>query len=291
MDISGTRVVITGASRGIGRELARGFAAAGADVALVARSTAPLEQLAQELDGRAYAADLTERDDLRGLIERIESDGPVDILVNNAADECIGRFTDLDADTLQFMIHLNVLAGAELARQVLPGMLARRRGHIVNISSFGGVVIPPNLATYAATKAFVTHHSVNLRFELKDTPVGVTKVELGEVVDTGMIEKGRTSREFTALMSRMYRLRLSRLISPAEITTAVLKAIEKDKASVRLPRRMTLSSLLVDAPRRLTWAVAHGLTTPPLAAPDTRSSQPSPGARRGSLQSAGRYSR
>jgi short-subunit dehydrogenase len=277
MRICGTRVLITGASRGIGRELARGFAAAGADVALVARSAAGLEELAQELGGRAYAVDLTDRDELRGLIARIEADGPVDILVNNAGDESVGSFTAMDADTLEFVIHLNVLAAAELTRQAVPGMLARKRGHIVNISSYAGVVIPPNLVTYSATKAFLTHHSVNLRFELKDTPIGVTKVELGEVAETGMLEKGRTNREFTALMERMYRLRLSRLLRPAEITPAVLRAVEENKASVRLPRRMALSSLLVDAPRRLTWGVAHGLTTPPVAAAGNRSSQPSRG--------------
>jgi uncharacterized protein len=261
MEISGSRVLVTGASRGIGRELARGFAAAGADVALVARSAAQLEALAGELDGQAYAADLT--GDLCGLVDRIEADGPIDILVNNAGDECIGRFTEMDADTLEFVIRLNVLAAAELSRQALPGMLARGRGHIVNVSSYAGVVILPQLATYAATKAFISHHSANLRFELKDTPIGVTKVELGEVADTGLLEKGRRNREFSALMERMYRWRVNRMSGTAEITTAVLRAVETNKASVRLPRRTAPISYLVDAARRSTWVLAHGLTTPP----------------------------
>ena len=261
MEISGSRVLVTGASRGIGRELARGFAAAGADVALVARSAAQLEALAGELDGQAYAADLT--GDLCGLVDRIEADGPIDILVNNAGDECIGRFTEMDADTLEFVIRLNVLAAAELSRQALPGMLARGRGHIVNVSSYAGVVILPQLATYAATKAFISHHSANLRFELKDTPIGVTKVELGEVAGTGLLEKGRRNREFSALMERMYRWRVNRMSGTDEIAAAVLRAVETNKASVRLPRRTAPISYLVDAARRSTWAVAHGLTTPP----------------------------
>src|SRR5207253_4960280 len=131
-------------------DLARGFAAAGADVALVARGATPLERLAQDTGGRAYPTDLTDGDALRGLLARVEADGPVDILVNNAADECIGRFTDMDADTLAFMIRLNALAPAELMRQALPGMLDRGRGHVVNVSSFAGIVVPPMLATYAA---------------------------------------------------------------------------------------------------------------------------------------------
>jgi uncharacterized protein len=263
MEISGSRVLVTGASRGIGRELARGFAGAGADVALVARSATELRALAGKLGGRAYVADLTDCGQLCGLVDRIEADGPIDILVNNAGDECIGRFTEMDADTLEFVIRLNVLAAAELSRHTLPGMLARGRGHIVNVSSYAGVVILPQLATYAATKAFISHHGVNLRFELKDTPIGVTKVELGEVADTGLLEKGRRNREFSALMERMYRWRVNRMSGTAEITAAVLRAVETNKASVRLPRRTAPISCLVDAARRSTWAVAHGLTTPP----------------------------
>ena len=264
MKITGTRVLVTGASRGIGRDLARGFAEAGADVALVARDADALEQLAGELGGRAYPTDLTDPDDLRGLLGRVEADGPVDILINNAGDECIGRFTDMDAATLEFILRLNALAPAELTRQALPGMLGRGRGHVVNISSFAGIVVPPMLATYAATKAFLTHHSVNLQFELKDTPIGVTKVEIGEVADTGLMEKGRTEPVLGALFDRMYRLRVSRLITPQEITAATIAAVRDERRSVRLPRRLTPTSMLADAPRRMTWLLARGLTTPPV---------------------------
>jgi short-subunit dehydrogenase len=142
-------------------------------------------------------------------------------------------------------------------------MLARGRGHVVNVSSFAGVVVPPMLATYAATKAFVTHHSVNLQFELKDTPIGVTKVEIGEVADTGLMEKGRTEPSLAAMFERMYRLRISRLITPQEITAGTLDAVRRDRGSVRLPRRLAPASLLSDLPRRMTWLTARGLTTPP----------------------------
>ncbi|MCQ4359965.1 MULTISPECIES: SDR family NAD(P)-dependent oxidoreductase [Mycobacterium] len=263
MDIRGKRVLITGASRGIGQQLARGFADAGADVALVARGSGPLEEVAARLGGRAYPCDLTNTTALRGLIARVERDGPVDILVNNAGDECIGRFNEMTAETLDFIIALNVLAGAELFRQVLPGMLARGHGHLVNVSSMAGVSLPPTLATYAATKAFVTHHTVNLAFELQDTPVGVTKVEIGEVADTGLMEKGRSSPALSALFDRMYRLKVSRLITPEEITDAVLNAVRHNKLSVRLPKRLASSSMMVDLPRRSAWLMARGLTTPP----------------------------
>ncbi|MGE4428755.1 MAG: SDR family NAD(P)-dependent oxidoreductase [Solirubrobacteraceae bacterium] len=262
MQIERRRVLITGASRGIGRDLARGFARAGADVALVARGAEALQELAAEIGGRSYPTDLTDRDAVRGLLARVEVDGPVDILVNNAGDECIGRFTDMDADTLEFIVRLNALATAELTRQALPGMIDRGRGHIVNISSYAGIVVPPLLATYAATKAFVSHHSVNLQFELKDTPIGVTRVEIGEVDDTGLMEKGRTAPELAGMFDRMYRLRASRLIRCEEITAATLDAVRNDKWSVRLPRRLSLASYLADVPRRMAWVFGRGLVEP-----------------------------
>lgn len=259
MHIAGKRALITGASRGIGADIARGLAGAGAEVALVARGKDELASLAAELGGRAYPTDLTDRSALRALIDRVENDGPIDILVNNAGDEKIGPFDRLDADTLEFIVALNVLAAAELQRQAVPRMLARGCGHIVNVSSYAGVICPPNLATYAGTKAFITHHTSNLAEEFRDTPVRFTKVEIGEVSDTGLMDKGRTDPVFTALLQRLYRLRASRLISPAEITTAVIKAIEEERGSVRLPRRVSGSSYLVDAPRHLTHLLARDL--------------------------------
>lgn len=259
MKIAGSRALITGASRGIGAEIARGLAAGGADVALVARDSAELRSLAGELRGHAYPTDLTDRNALRGLLDKIEVDGPIDILVNNAGDEKIGQFSLMEADTLEFIIRLNVLAVAELQRQAVPRMLERGRGHIVNISSFAGVICPPNLATYAATKAFITHHTVNLAEELRHTPVNFTKVEIGEVAETGLMDKGRTDPTFAALVGRLYKLRLSRLITPQEITERTLNAIEHERGSVRLPRRIGGSSYLADAPRALSNLAARDL--------------------------------
>jgi uncharacterized protein len=259
MHIAGKRVLVTGASRGIGAEIARGLSRAGAEVAVVARGAEGLDKLARDVGGIAYPSDLTDQTCLRSLLDRVESDGPVDVLVNNAGDEKIGGFDRMDAEALEFVVRLNVLAVAELARQAVPRMLARGRGHIVNISSFAGVVCPPSLATYSATKAFITHHTVNLAEEFRHTPVRFTKVEIGEVADTGLMEKGRTDPAFTAMVQRFYRLKMSRIISPAEITTAVIGAIENDRLSVRLPHRMSLSSYLADAPRHLTNILARDL--------------------------------
>ncbi|MBV8237088.1 MAG: SDR family NAD(P)-dependent oxidoreductase, partial [Acidimicrobiia bacterium] len=93
MELAGKRVLITGASRGIGQALAERFTAAGARVALVARSEGPLKELADRLGGTAHPADLGDREQVVGLVDRVEGDGgPVDILVNNAGVDLTGSF-------------------------------------------------------------------------------------------------------------------------------------------------------------------------------------------------------
>src|SRR4051794_22293598 len=135
MDVKGKRVVVTGASRGIGEALARRFAGHGARVVLVARSAEQLQSLAHDLSGVAVAADLTDAAALRGLIGRIEdSNGPIDVLVNNAGIDMSGAFTSTTAAELDTVVRLNLLAPMELCRQLVPRMLERGRGHIVNVS-------------------------------------------------------------------------------------------------------------------------------------------------------------
>src|SRR5215208_84424 len=154
MELTGSRVLITGASRGIGEALARRFAASGARVALVARTEPAIKDLAAELGGTAHPADLADRDEVRGLVARVEGDGgPIDVLVNNAGVEQAGSFDRQSAEEVERTFQVNLLTPAELSRQVLPGMLRRGRGHIVNVSSLAGTAIFPGLVAYSSTKA------------------------------------------------------------------------------------------------------------------------------------------
>src|SRR3954451_922860 len=146
MELSGTRVLITGASRGIGEALARRFATAGARVALVARSEEPLERLAGDTGGAAFPADLNDPAAVRALIGRVEADGgPVDVLVNNAGIDLAGWLPGTDPVDLERLYQVNLVAPAVLCRQVIPGMLQRGRGHIVNVSSLSRVAAFPGL--------------------------------------------------------------------------------------------------------------------------------------------------
>src|SRR5438270_10770337 len=121
MELAGKRVLITGASRGIGQALAERFTAAGARVALVARSEAPLKELADRLGGTAHPADLADRNQLDGLVDRIEADGgPVDVLVNNAGSDRAGFPATTSADAVASLYRLTLPAPVDLSRSVLP---------------------------------------------------------------------------------------------------------------------------------------------------------------------------
>ena len=121
MDVRGKRVLITGASRGIGESMAQAFADAGARVALVARNKDVIERLAEKLGGSAHYADLSDANQVSGLIERLEADGgPIDVLVNNAGVESTASLWDAPDDELQRVTQVNYLTPAELCRQAIP---------------------------------------------------------------------------------------------------------------------------------------------------------------------------
>src|SRR3954462_3526623 len=189
MELEGSRVLITGASRGIGEAMARRFAARGARVALVARTEPAIKDLAAELDGTAHPADLSDPHDVRGLIERIEGDGgPIDVLVNNAGIDELGRFDRKSAEDVERAFRVNLVSPAELCRQAIPGMLERGRGHIVNVSSLAGTAVFPGLVAYSSTKAGLSQLTAGLRAELRGTPLRTTLVELGPI-PTDMLDR------------------------------------------------------------------------------------------------------
>ena len=171
-------VLITGASGGIGAELARVFAENGYDLALAARGLGPLEQLAQELrdrhgvTARVVRADLSEP----GAAARLWREaGNIDVLVNNAGVGLYGPLADQEPEALTRMLQLNVVALSDLTRLALPAMLQRKAGGILNVASVvayqpGG----PRMAAYYASKAFVLSFSKGLARELAGTGVTVT---------------------------------------------------------------------------------------------------------------------
>jgi 3-hydroxy acid dehydrogenase/malonic semialdehyde reductase len=178
-------VLISGASAGIGQATARRFHQAGATVLLLARRLDRLHSLVDELGSRAHAFELDVTDG--AAVESFFAQLPaplqaITILVNNAG-AAYGLETSQEANfsSWQAMVDLNVTALLRLTHAVLPGMVARRRGHIINLGSVAGTYPYPGGNVYGATKAFVEQFSLNLRCDLHGHNVRVTSVEPGLV--------------------------------------------------------------------------------------------------------------
>lgn len=259
MQVRGSRVLITGASRGIGAKTARRFAEAGATVALAARSAAPIEALADELDGAAYPVDLADPAQVAGFIERVESDGPLDVLVNNAGVEDVDLLVDTDEDSIDQLLSLNVATPFKLARQVLPGMIERGSGHIVQVSSMAAVGPIPAMVPYTASKAALTHGTASLELELRGTGVSLTTVHIG-IVGTEMGETVSEAEVLEPYFARLERLGSKQVIDPDAVAEAMVAAVEKNRRWVVLPRVAAGMSAMNDAPRRVTGALLRGIT-------------------------------
>jgi short-subunit dehydrogenase len=247
MKLSGRRVLLTGASRGIGAALARRMRERGANLALVARPSADLEQVASEVEGVAYPCDLADPDAVAGLAARVLADGPVDVLVNNAGISNVGWFADRTHDEVERVLRVNLLSPMHLTRGLLPHMLEQGRGHIVNMSSMAAVIAPPGLAAYGASKAGLSHFTAVLRADLRDEPINLTVVHLGSVT-TDMDEEARSYGPLRVLAEQSK----GRDITPMDVfVKRVVDAIERDRDEVRVPAMMAPLAALTHAPRAL----------------------------------------
>lgn len=178
-------VLITGASAGIGEATARRFYGAGHKVILVARRTERLEALALSLGERAFAfrVDVTNPEEVRKFFHDLPPElARIDILVNNAgAAFGMAPAWESDFSDWERMVDLNISSVLRLTREVLPGMVARNHGHIINLGSVAGTYPYPGGHVYGATKAFLEQFSLNLRCDLLGKNVRVTNIEPGLV--------------------------------------------------------------------------------------------------------------
>ncbi len=198
--MSGTRLtaLVTGASGGIGEELARLFAADGHALVLVARSRDRLERLASELGerhnvpARVIASDLARPESPREIFEELEGAGVrVDALVNNAGFGSYGPFAETDLSRELELLQVNVVALTHLTKLFLPGMLGRRRGYVMNVASTAAFQPGPLMAVYYASKAYVLSFSEALSNECAGAGVRVSALcpgptETGFVAAAGM---------------------------------------------------------------------------------------------------------
>jgi NAD(P)-dependent dehydrogenase (short-subunit alcohol dehydrogenase family) len=199
--LDGQVALVTGAGRGIGRAIALALADAGASVAVCARSEHEVSRTAREIaehDGHPLAvrADVSNRHDVESMVAQVEAEmGLVDLLVNNAGSiGTVGPLAETDPDEWWHTLEVNLRGPLYCSRAVLPGMLARRNGRIVNVSSGAGFTPRPMLSAYAVSKAALTRFSENLAVETRPYGVQVFTILPG-LVRTTMSEGALSADE------------------------------------------------------------------------------------------------
>jgi short-subunit dehydrogenase len=249
----GGNVLVTGATGGIGRAIARVFAARGATLVLTGRRADVLDGLAQETRGRALACDLANRSDLDRLIA---GTGEVDVLIANAALPASGPLLDYDQGRIDRALDVNLRSPIALARALAPGMVARGRGHLVFISSLQGKAATPNSSLYVATKFGLRGFALALREDLRSAGVGVSVVMPGFIRDAGMFADSGVRLPF-GIGTR----------TPEQVAAAVISAIERDRAEVAVaPRLLRVGAVLAGIAPELSAAVSRRLGSHDIAA-------------------------
>ncbi len=225
--IAGKHVLVTGGSRGLGPVLAEALARRGAHIALAARSEEGLRRVADSL--RAFdvkvmtaAVDLAQPAEREKLISTVlDHFGTIDILINNAGLETEGAFMNLPWAAIRETIEVNLVAPLSLTHLVLPHMLGRKAGHIVNIASIAAKCGGPYAATYSATKAGLAEWAQALRLELADTGVHFSTIFPGYITEVGMFARfGLTPPRSIGSCT------------PAQVARTVVEAIENDRLEV-----------------------------------------------------------
>lgn len=265
MELKGKHVVVTGGSRGIGENLAREFASRGAVVTLVARNVDALHRVASAISGNVVVADLTDDSVVDTLIENIErSHGPIDVLVNNAGLETSTAFAVEDEREIRAVSRVNLEVPLLLTRHVLPGMLARKSGHIVFVSSLAGTAGFPGMSVYGATKAGILNFVNGLSRELKATNVNITVLSPGPVNTDmwGAIEHRTSSVQ--DVVKRFQKMHLIPTADPAKIARRTVEAVSKNKPFVRDPKRLSINFWLNHLPTRISNLAAMGIAFDPL---------------------------
>jgi 3-oxoacyl-[acyl-carrier protein] reductase len=219
--IEGKVAVVTGAGRGIGRAIAIELGRMGARVALAARSVSELESTAQQIGatGTVFPTDVRNRDDVHKLLEGAAAIGPIDILVNAAGTGVFGQlveFSDADYDTI---LDTNLRSIFLTSRHVLPSMISRRTGHIINIASIAGKVGSATRAVYCASKFGVVGFSESLAEEVRQHGIRVS-----------LICPGSTDTGFPSDPIREGKAR-ARMLSPADIAHAVRMIVTQEPNS------------------------------------------------------------
>jgi len=239
--VQGARVCVTGGARGIGAATATALVEGGATVWIGDRDLAAAQETAARLGPRAHAhhLDVADAASFTAFVAAASAQGPIDMLVNNAGIQHMGRLVDQDLDALQRELAINLGAVVTGTHLVLPGMIERGRGHVVNVSSMAGKVTTPGIATYCASKFGVVAFSRAVRAELAGTGVTMTT-----------ILPAATHTDLTAGV----RLRLQPTLEPEDVAAAVVASLGHGRGEVTVPRYLAPIGVLEELiPSAIMW--------------------------------------
>jgi short-subunit dehydrogenase len=246
MEISGSKVLLTGATGGLGQAIARALSAKGAQLILTGRRTDVLEPLASELSARTLAVDLSDAAEVDRLLAEA---GEVDILVANAALPASGLLDSFSVQQIDRALDVNLRAPIVMAQALAPRMVGRGRGHLLFMSSLSGKAASAGSSMYNATKFGLRGFAMAMRAELHGTGVGVSAVFPGFIRDAGMFAEAQVK------LPRGVGTR-----TPEDVAKATVRAIENNLGEVDV------------APAAVRFGAAISGLAPELAATITRKS-------------------
>jgi short-subunit dehydrogenase len=231
MDFKDQVALVTGASSGIGQRVAIDLAARGAIVVGCSRSLKKLQDTANELkryssSSTVMVCDVSAPKQVKEMVERVLSQfGRIDILINNAGFGAYQSFAESSIDSIESMLRTNYLGTVYCTKEVLPSMIARRSGHIANISSVAGKIATPNMASYCATKFALLGLSESLYHELKSLGIHVSVICPGPVRTKFRLLFDDLAPNAPAFV----------VLDAAAVSRAIVKAIETERFEVVMP--------------------------------------------------------
>ena len=253
----GTRALVTGTSRGIGRALAERLAARGVTVGLVARTAREVEALADALPGEHVVLGDTDVSDRAAVEAAVERFGRMDLVVANAGVAHYEPFSAQTIEQMEEMTRINWLGTLYTISAALPQLLRQGSGHIVVVSSGAGLRAFPDAAVYGATKAAQRTFAEALRHELNGTGVSVTTVHPGEVA-TSLHDHERGRMPAWSRAS-------TRAVPAHRVADRIIRAVERDERQVFLPRAVRLLGLVNGVSPRAADAILRRLRGPSAA--------------------------
>lgn len=241
--LKGKNIFITGASGGIGAEIARLCAEREANLFLFARTIQKLEELKSELEGKfpttvhVYKLDVSNTDDIQSVLQgAVDKAGQIDVLVNNAGYGVFREAHEATIEDIKGMFSVNVVGLMTCTSIVLPKMRAQQSGHIINVASQAGKLATPKSSVYSATKHAVLGYTNSLRMEVADLNISVTAVNPGPIA-TNFFEIADEKGTYVKNVQRF-------MLKPEYVARKIVDAMLTKKREINLPRWMNAGSVI-----------------------------------------------